>query len=236
MNIAETIAGLDIPAIGRELHERIRRLYPINRSISGDGVRETLRVIADEIELQTIEVPSGTKVFDWTVPREWNIRDAYIKSRDGTRIVDFKASNLHVVSYSVPVHARLTLLELRPHLFSIPELRIGFRTRPRTTATRGGFACTHRQLESMQDDEYEVCIDSSLENGHLTLAECLLPGRESTEVLFSAHICHPSLCNDNLSGVALVTRLAELLSTATRSIRIASSSSPGRSGPSRGSR
>jgi aminopeptidase-like protein len=118
-----TFAGfeLDFGSAGRELHDRIARLYPICRSITGNGVRETLRLLATEIDIEIREVASGTPVFDWNVPKEWNIRDAYIKNRRGERVVDFNASNLHVVSYSAPIRARLTLAELRPHLFSLPE-------------------------------------------------------------------------------------------------------------------
>ena len=196
----------------RELHDRIRRLYPICRSITGNGVRETLRLLAEEIDLRTCEVPTGTPVFDWTIPKEWNIRDAYIKDLSGKRIVDFHASNLHVLNYSVPVRAKMTLATLRPHLFTIPERPDWIPYKTAYYAETWGFCLTQRQLEAMQDDEYDVCIDSSLEDGHLTFGECVLPGRETDEVLFSCHVCHPSLCNDNLSGVSVAVSLARLLS------------------------
>jgi aminopeptidase-like protein len=203
--------SLDLGAIGSELHDRIRRLYPICRSITGDGVRKTLEILAQEIEIETDEVSTGTAAFDWTIPKEWNIRDAYIKSSDGTRIVDFNASNLHVVNYSTPVRGRLSLAELRPHLHSIPDHPDWIPYKTSYYSETWGFCLSDRQLQSLDEDEYEVCIDSSLEVGHLTLGQCVLPGREAEEVLISCHVCHPSLCNDNLSGVSVAVTLARLL-------------------------
>ena len=210
-SVPAVIAGIDAEAIGRELYDRIGRLYPICRSITGNGVRETLRLLGSEIDMQIREVATGTPVFDWTIPKEWNIRDAYIKNRDGERIVDFNASNLHVVNYSVPVRARLTLAELRPHLFSIPDHADWIPYKTSYYAEAWGFCLTDRQLQSLPDATYDVCIDSSLEDGHLTFGECCLPGDESAEVLFSCHVCHPSLCNDNLSGISVAVTLARLL-------------------------
>ncbi|MGH7278603.1 MAG: DUF4910 domain-containing protein [Candidatus Rokuibacteriota bacterium] len=186
-------------------------LYPICRSITGDGVRETLRRIRRHIPLTVHEVPTGTPVFDWTVPNEWNIRDAYVKTSAGARVIDFRRSNLHVVSYSVPVRARMRLAELRQHLHTLPEQpdRIPYRTS--YYEETWGFCLTHRQLLALPDDEYDVCIDATLGPGALTYGECHLPGETSDEVLISVHACHPSLCNDNLSGVAVATVLAEHL-------------------------
>lgn len=209
-------AALDQEAAGAELYDRIRRLYPICRSITGNGVRETLRLLGEEIDIRTHEVPSGTNVFDWVVPREWNIRDAFIKDLHGTRVVDFSASTLHVVSYSVPVRQRMTLTELRPHLFSIPEQPDWIPYRTSYYRESWGFCLTHRQLEALKDAEYDVCIDSSLAEGHLTLGECVLPGQHEEEVLFSCHVCHPALCNDNLSGVSVAVTLARLLTRVRR--------------------
>jgi aminopeptidase-like protein len=210
------IPAFDTTALGSELHDRIRTLYPICRSITGNGVRETLRLLATEIDIHCSEVPTGTRVFDWTVPKEWNIRDAYIQERGGERVVDFKQSNLHVVNYSVPVNARLSLEELRPHLFSIPERPDWIPYKTSYYSPAWGFCVTDKQLRSLQDDEYDVCIDSSLEAGHLTYGECVLPGRETAEVLISTHICHPSLCNDNLSGISVAVSLAKLLRRMSR--------------------
>jgi aminopeptidase-like protein len=204
----------NIPEIGREAYETIRELYPISRSITGDGVRTTLRAVQRHIPLEIVEVPSGTQVFDWTVPPEWNIKDAYVKNRQGERIVDFRNCNLHVVGYSVPVHAKLTLNELKPHLFTIPERPdwIPFRT---TFYHRNwGFCLSHKQFSELTEDEYEILIDSTLtESGTLTYGECYLPGRTKDEVLVSTHVCHPSLCNDNLSGISIATLLARTMAT-----------------------
>jgi aminopeptidase-like protein len=207
---------MDRQELGCEMYERIRRLYPICRSITGDGVRETMRQIGQEIPIRTEEVPTGTVVYDWTVPKEWNIRDAYIKKLSGERVVDFQASNLHVIQYSVPIHQRLTLAALRPHLHSIPEHPEWIPYKTSYYAETWGFCLSHRQLASLDDEEYEVCIDSSLRDGHLTLGECVLEGREAAEILVSCHVCHPSLCNDNLSGISVAVTLARLLAQVSR--------------------
>ena len=197
--------------VGQELHQLISELYPLCRSITGHGFRETLTIIQRSIPLRIHEVPTGTRAFDWTVPKEWNIRDAYIANARGERIVDFKRSNLHVVGYSVPVRRIIALAELRQHLFTLPEHpdRIPWRT---SYYKEGwGFCLSHKQLLALRDDEYEVCIDASLEDGHLTYGEYFLEGEQADEVLISCHACHPSLGNDNLSGVSLVTILAKYL-------------------------
>ncbi len=196
------------------MHRLIAELYPICRSITGAGVRDTLAVVGRRIPLEVREVPSGTKVYDWTVPREWNIRDAYIKNAAGERIVDFQRSNLHVVSYSTPVRARMRLAELRPHLHSLPAHPDWVPYRTSYYHPDWGFCLTHRQLAALADEEYDVCIDSTLADGSLTYGECFIPGRSSAEVLVSCHVCHPSLCNDNLSGIAVATFLAEHIARA----------------------
>ena len=196
---------------GREMHAFIADLYPFCRSITGEGIRETLRSIQRHIPLNMLEVPSGTQVFDWTVPLEWNIRDAYVADRHGVRIIDFKKCNLHVVSYSIPVNARMSLDELKKHLFTIPEHPDWIPYRTSYYKESWGFCLTHRQYEALPDGEYDVCIDSSLKEGHLTYGELYLPGHTESEVLISCHACHPSLCNDNLSGIAVSTFLAKAL-------------------------
>ncbi|WNM58145.1 DUF4910 domain-containing protein [Candidatus Nitrospira allomarina] len=199
--------------LGKEMHRLIADLYPICRSITGDGVRETLRLIGKHIPVESHEVPSGTKVFDWIVPKEWNIQDAYIKNARGERVVDFQKSNLHVVSYSQPVHATMTLEELTPHLHSLPgdPERIPYRTSYYKESW--GFCLSHQQLKGLTEKEYEVCIDSTITEGHLTYGEYYIKGELEQEILISCHICHPSLCNDNLSGIALATFLAKALSS-----------------------
>ena len=196
---------------GREMYRLVTELFPICRSITGNGVRETLRRIGTYIPLQVTEVPTGTTVFDWTIPREWNIRDAYIKDGKGEHIVDFRNSNLHVLNYSVPVRGNFSREELAGHIFTIPDQpdRIPYRTS--YYRENWGFCISQRQWDGMREAEYEVCIDSTLEDGSLTYGEFLLKGETDEEVLFSCHVCHPSLCNDNLSGIALTTFLAKAL-------------------------
>lgn len=187
-------------------------LYPICRSITGEGVRKSLRLLQDVIPLEIREVQTGTTVFDWTVPREWNIKTAFVKDSAGNKVIDFDRSNLHVLSYSVPIKRRMSLDELRKHLFTIPEQpdRIPYRTS--YYKENWGFCITHKQLLELQDGEYEVVIDSSLADGYLSYGEYFIPGKSDREVLLSTHICHPSLANDNLSGVGLSTFLAKHLS------------------------
>jgi aminopeptidase-like protein len=194
--------------IGQKMHDLITELYPICRSITGDGVRKTLAILRRYIPLEIHEVPSDTAVFDWTVPKEWNIRDAYVKNSKGERIIDFMKSNLHVVSYSRPIREKMRLAELRKHLFSLPDHPEWIPYRTSYYQENWGFCVSHRQLQDLKDEEYEVCIDSSLTDGNLTYGEFFIRGASADEVLISCHVCHPSLCNDNLSGVALVTHLA----------------------------
>jgi len=211
MELLKELDRRDQEGIGRELHRFAKALYPICRSITGDGIRKTLALIQDRIPLRTFEVPTGTNVFDWVVPKEWNIRDAYIKEPGGKRIVDFQQCNLHVMNYSIPVHATLPLDELRPHLFTIPEHPDWIPYRTSYYKEDWGFCLSHKQMSRLKDGDYEICIDSTLEDGSLTYGECYLAGRSSDEILISCHACHPSLANDNLSGIAVATFLAEHL-------------------------
>lgn len=201
---------------GEEMHRFIAEAFPICRSITGDGVRRTLAKIRERIPLEIHEVPSGTPVFDWTVPREWNIRDAWVKGPDGGKVIDFQRSNLHVLNYSVPVHTKLPLEELKKHLFTLPDKPdlIPYRTSYYREAW--GFCLAHRDLLALPEGEYEVRIDSTLADGSLTYGELFLPGETEREVLFSCHVCHPSLCNDNLSGIAVMTWLARELADRPR--------------------
>jgi aminopeptidase-like protein len=201
---------------GATLYELLGELFPICRSITGEGLRESLRRIAKRVPLELTEVPTGTPAFDWTVPREWNIRDAWVADGEGRRVVDFQSSNLHVVNYSVPVRARLSLDELRPHLHTIPEHPSWVPYRTSYYAENWGFCLSEENLRRLVDGEYEAVIDSTLEDGSLTYGECVLPGASADEVLISSHCCHPSLANDNLSGVVVAVGLASLLSTIER--------------------
>jgi len=207
----DVMPDIELTDIGALMYGLVRELHPICRSITGDGVRETLRRIGRHIPLEVHEVPSGTRVFDWTVPKEWNVRDAWIKDPAGNKIVDFRQSNLHVLNYSVPVNRRMSLTELRPHLFSLPEYPDWIPYKTSYYQERWGFCLGHNQLLALKEGSYEVVIDSALEPGHLTYGEVYIPGASPDEVLISCHICHPSLCNDNLSGVALSTFLAKHL-------------------------
>jgi aminopeptidase-like protein len=197
---------------GEELYKLIAELYPICRSITGDGVRRTLEIVDREVGgLEVTEVPTGTQVLDWTVPREWNVRDAWVADAAGRRVIDFQASNLHLVSYSAPVRARLPLAELKEHLFTLPDQPDLVPYRTSYYAERWGFCASQRLVDSLPDGDYEVCVDSTLADGHLTYGERLVEGQTSEEVLVSCHVCHPSLANDNLSGIAVASRLARLL-------------------------
>ncbi|MBX3013815.1 MAG: DUF4910 domain-containing protein [Caldilineaceae bacterium] len=198
-------------AAGQAMHQLMAALYPICRSITGDGVRHSLQLLQKEIPLTLHEVPTGTPVFDWTVPNEWNIRDAYVKNARGEKVIDFQASSLHVLNYSTPIAARMSLAALKPHLFSLPEQpqRIPYRTS--YYHETWGFCLSHETLEGLEEGEYEVYIDSTLAPGHLTYGELVIPGISAETVLISCHCCHPSLCNDNLSGMVVSTYLAKAL-------------------------
>lgn len=210
MNLSE------IEAAGREIHALATELYPFCRSITGDGVRETFRRLALEIPLETREVPSGTQVFDWTVPEEWNIREAWIKDPQGLKVVDFANHNLHVLGYSAPVSERMPLSELKARLFSLPEQPELIPYRTSYYKKTWGFCLPHRDLERLEDGEYEVFIDSSHSDGSLTYAECFIPGESEEEVLVSCHTCHPSLANDNLAGISVGVALAKQLAREPR--------------------
>ena len=199
------------PTVGHELYDFVAELYPICRSLTGNGVRETLRRVGERIPLDVHEVPTGTQAFDWAVPREWNVADAYVADAGGRRVVDFADSNLHVVGYSVPVRERMPLAELRAHLTSIPEQPDSIPYRTSYYREDWGFCLSHSTLLSLEEGDYEVVVDSTLEDGHLTYGECFVEGETADEVLVSTHVCHPSLANDNLSGIAVATFLAEEL-------------------------
>ncbi len=206
----------DTQPIGEQAYQLIAELFPICRSITGDGNRWTLRKLAEHIPLQIHEVPSGTEVFDWTVPNEWKIKDAYIRNGTGERVVDFQKCNLHVMSYSLPVRGRISLEELKSHIISDPEHPGWVPYRTCYYDQKWAFCVSHNQLQALTDTEYDVCIDSSLEDGSLTYGELYLPGSSTREILISTHICHPSLANDNLSGIAVAMLLARALETRPR--------------------
>lgn len=196
---------------GPEIYALAEAIFPICRSITGEGVRRTLEALSAHLDLEVVEVASGTPVFDWVVPREWNIRDAYIADAAGRRIVDFRRSNLHVMSYSVPVRRTMTLAELAPHVFTLASAPDVVPYRTSYYRENWGFCMTHRQWLSLPDGRYEVVIDSTLADGALVYGEYLHRGESNDEVLLSAHVCHPSLANDNCSGLAMLAQLAHRL-------------------------
>ncbi|YBV95449.1 DUF4910 domain-containing protein [Phyllobacteriaceae bacterium JZ32] len=198
--------------IGKGIHALARRLYPICRSITGDGVRETLAILAEHIALERHEVATGTPLFDWTASQEWIIRDAYIADASGRRVVDFRKHNLHVLSYSRPIRARMSFAELKRHIHTIPEQPELIPYRTSYYAENWGFCMAHKAFLALEDGEYEVVIDAEHRDGSLTYGEYLHAGASEDTFLLSAHICHPSLANDNCSGLALLTLLARNLS------------------------
>jgi aminopeptidase-like protein len=211
MNLSDFRTVLKMDEIGEGMYQFIRQLYPICRSITGNGVRETLNLIKEHIPLEMREVPTGTEVFDWTVPKEWNIKDAYVLNSNGEKIIDFKKSNLHVLGYSLPIREKVSFAELKKHLFTLPDQPEWIPYRTSYYQENWGFCLSHKQFLEMKDEDYEICIDSSLEEGQLSYGEYYLKGESRDEVLISCHTCHPSLCNDNLSGVALGVFLAKYL-------------------------
>jgi len=199
--------------IGNEMYDLIENLYPICRSITGNGTRETLQIISKIIPITINEIKSGTNVFDWTIPKEWNIKDAYVKSPRGKKIIDFKKSNLHILSYSLPIHKKISLKELKEHIFTQPDRPKDIPYRTSYYSEKWGFCMSHEQFLKLEDGEYEVLIDSELKSGSLTYGEYYFKGNSNKEILFSCYICHPSLCNDSLSGVVTAVELAKFIET-----------------------
>ncbi|MDB3892543.1 DUF4910 domain-containing protein [Alphaproteobacteria bacterium] len=199
--------------IGDEIHNFCAKLWPINRSITGDGVRETLGHIQGLIpQLEIKEITSGTNVFDWTIPREWNVNDAWIKAPCGKKICEFKKNNLHLVGYSLPIHTMMPLSELEPHLFSLEKQPSAI---PYVTSYYNdywGFCLTHEQRQSLTEGDYEVFIDASLSPGALTYGEVIMEGELSDEVFLSSYICHPSMANNELSGISVLTYVTDQIS------------------------
>lgn len=203
--------------VGRQMHDLARELFPICRSITGEGVRATLRTLQRELpDLAIHSVPSGTQAFDWMVPREWNIRSAYLQGPDGQRIVDFKDSNLHVVGYSTPVDCTLTLNELEEHLHSLPDQPDAIPYVTSYYKETWGFCLAHCVREQLEPGLYRAVIDSALTTGELNYGELILPGDTSEEVFLSTYICHPSLANNELSGPVVTTFLARWLKSLPR--------------------
>jgi len=207
---------VDEKSIGRQIYQLIAELYPICRSITGDGFRQTMEILRRHVPLKIHEVPSGTRVFDWTVPKEWNIKDAYVKNSRGEKIIDFQKSNLHVLNYSIPVNRLVSLEDLKEHLFTLPDHPDWVPYRTSYYKESWGFCLSHKQFQALEKGLFEVVVDSTLEDGFLTYGEVYLEGEQKEEILISAHACHPSLANDNLSGISLATMLAKHLGMGPR--------------------
>ena len=198
-----------------EIDQYLKRLFPINRSITGSGNRETLKILQEIAPLQIKEYPSGIPVYDWTIPSEWKIHDAWIKDADGNKLIDFQQSNIHLVSYSEAIHKKITFKELKKHLYTHPELEDAIPYRTTYYKRDWGFCATHAQYEAIEtaQEPLEVCIDSEFNSqGSLSIGELLIPGESKKEILISTYICHPSLANDNLSGAVMTAFLARELS------------------------
>lgn len=216
MRVGELPLSDSLTELGTSMYRFMDEVFPICRSITGDGLREMLRRIGKIVPLELTEVPSGTKVLDWTVPKEWNIRDAWVADASGARVIDFQRSNLHVLHYSVPVRTHLSLDELRPHLHTLPDHPTWIPYHTSYYAEKWGFCLSQEALDRLPPGEYEAVIDATLEDGSLTYGECVLPGETDEEIVVSSHVCHPSLANDNLSAVAVATFLAQTLLGAER--------------------
>jgi len=200
-------------SLGLKMHELCQELFPICRSITGDGFRQSLSILSRHMpNLKTNEVPTGTKCFDWEIPKEWNIKDAYIIAPNGKKICDFKQSNLHVVGYSIPVNKKITLDELQEHLYSLPEQPNAIPYVTSYYKERWGFCLTHDDRVKLSAGEYHVFIDSELKNGSLTYGELIIPGESDKQILLSSYLCHPSMANNELSGPVVMTFLAKWLS------------------------
>lgn len=199
-----------------EIDTLLHRLYPITRSITGNGNRETLNILQEYIPLEIIEYPTGQEVYDWTIPKEWNIKDAWIKNSKGEKVIDFKNSNLHIVSYSTPIHKKIKWSELKNHLHYLENLPEAIPYRTSYYNETWGFCLSYSQFLNLDsqlngDEEFEICIDSKLENGSLTIGELLIKGKSKKEYLLSSYICHPSMLNDSMSGVIASTLIAKEL-------------------------
>ncbi|PBO85615.1 MAG: peptidase M28 [Thaumarchaeota archaeon] len=202
----------EVDNISQEMYQLMKDLYPLCRSITGNNVRKTHEIIRKHLEIQSYEVPTGTEVYDWVIPKEWNINDAYVIDPTGKKIIDFKKSNLHIVNYSIPVKKKIFLTELKKKLHTLPKQPDSIPYLTSYYSEDWGFCLTHNQFLELIDGEYEIVIDSSLDDGHLTYGEYFIKGKTENEILITCYTCHPSLCNDNLSGVTLVTFLAKYLS------------------------
>jgi len=197
----------------QSIDELLKKLYPITRSITGNGNRETLNIINEIVPLNIIEYPTGQEVYDWTIPKEWNIKDAWIKNSKGEKVIDFKNSNLHIVSYSIPIHEKLKLSQFKDKLFYLENLPEAIPYRTSYYNETWGFCVSYNDYLKYfnEDEEYELFIDSELKDGSLTVGEILIKGNSQKEYLLSSYICHPSMLNDSMSGVITAAFIAKEL-------------------------
>lgn len=208
------LKNIDVIALGNDMHDLCTKLFPICRSITGNGFRASLNILKNDLglkDLRQIEVPTGTKCFDWIVPKEWNIKDAYIIDPNGNKICDFNASNLHVVNYSIPVNKTVSLATLQDHLYSLPEQPNAIPYITSYYKERWGFCLTQNQRDQLVEGDYQVVIDSTLEDGSLTYGELIIPGETEEEIFISTYLCHPSMANNELSGPVVTLHLAKWL-------------------------
>ena len=202
---------------GQIMYQLVQKLFPICRSLTGNGFRQTLNEIRSIIpEIQVFEVPSGTQVFDWTIPKEWNIRDAYVETLNGKRVIDFKTNNLHILGYSIPVNAVISREELLQHIYTLPEQPDWIPYVTSYYKERWGFCISENFKKTLTEEQYHVVIDSTLENGSLTYGELVIHGESEDEILFSTYLCHPSMANNELSGPAVQTELIRYIQSKQR--------------------
>jgi len=213
MRLGPFAQDIDTAEYSTIIESLLNRLYPICRSITGTGLRASLNILSEYLPLEIFEIPSGKKVFDWQVPDEWNIKDAYIKDLRGRKVVDFQKSNLHVVGYSAPIKKRIKLVDLKPHLHTLPHQPKAIPYLTSYYEKNWGFCMTHEQYLTMVDDEYDICIESSLEPGSVTIGEVVLPGETEKEFLLSTYCCHPSMANNELSGPIIVSLIYKYLAS-----------------------
>lgn len=199
-----------------QMYDLIEELFPICRSLTGNGVRKTLKILQKYIPLSIHEVPTGSRVFDWTIPKEWNITDAYVMDETGNKVIDFKENNLHVVGYSISINKTMELEELQRNLYSIPDQPDAIPYITSYYQERWGFCVSHNQRSRMKSGQYKVYINSELKDGSLTYGELIIPGKTSKEIFLSTYICHPSMANNELSGPAVTTALVKWILSSSR--------------------